>query len=146
MTQADAIARMRAEMDHDDGSAPPLWNADDIEGEQLVGELIRIEDRDTKIGVCKVAIVYDAEADETWSVFLTRSVLKNEFDKQKPRSGDTVGIKYFGKRNSRGATAEYHNYRVRVARAPGNPAPAAAATTANDRADDADADLGDVPF
>jgi hypothetical protein len=114
---------MRREMGDDDGSPPPLWDPD--EGEQLLGTLVRYETRFSQKmnGDVRVAVVEDIDSDDTWSVFLSRSVLKNEFDKQSPRPGDTVGIKYHGRKTARNGGMEYHHYSLRVARAPGSPPP-----------------------
>jgi hypothetical protein len=135
MAQTNDIARMRREMDADDGKAPPFW--DPVEGDSLVGVLLRYEQRETKMGECRVAVVRehvddkDAEDEDpkTWSVFLTRNVLKNEFERQAPQPGDAVGLKYFGLQEGRNGGQPYHLYRLRVLRA-GAPPPSGTITTA----------------
>jgi hypothetical protein len=107
---------MRNAMQSDDGSPPQLWHAE--AGDQLIGELVRLEERETRVGTAQVAIIADADSGQLWSVFLTRTVLKNEFERQAPRPGDVVGIKYHGTRPFRSGEGTYHHYTVRVSRPP----------------------------
>ena len=108
------LARMRQEMDEDDGSMPEFWDPEP--GEQLIGELVRYVDAQTKMGPCKVAVVRDIDGDDLVSVWLTRNVLKNEFEKQAPRAGDTVGLKFHGEKASRNGQSSYFLYTLRVVR------------------------------
>jgi hypothetical protein len=117
----NAVDRMRRAMLEDDGSPPELWNPE--AGDQLVGELLRLEERETRVGTAQVAVVADADNGQLWSVFLTRTVLKSEFERQAPRAGDIVGIKYHGTKSFRSGEGTYHYYTVRVSRAPGSDQP-----------------------
>jgi hypothetical protein len=118
----DSVARLRAAMVADDGSPPEMW--DPQPGDQLIGELIGYEERTSnRIGDFRTAIVEDLDSGEQVAVFLTRSVLKNEFEKQAPRPGDTVGIKYHGRQLARNGETEYHRYSLRVVRAEGSAPP-----------------------
>jgi hypothetical protein len=112
----DAAAHLRAAMQADDGSPPELWNP--VPDEYLVATFVRYETRWSKKmnADVEVAVVYDEEADVWWSIWLSREVLKREFERQAPREGDLLGIKYFGRKRLPDGTEGYHRYSVRVRR------------------------------
>lgn len=112
----------------DDGSLPERWNAEDVPGTTLVGELLRYEMIVTKLGEATIAVVEDADDGTVWGVMLGRTVLKKRFDTLEPKPGDTIGLKYVGYVEPRNKNENgYHNYVLRVIR---NPAATAVATAA----------------
>lgn len=112
--EEEQLDRLRQEMEDDDGSPPEMWDPEP--GESLIAELLRFEERTTKVGPCRVAVVREADTDELYSVWLSRSVLKNEFDKQSPRPGDMLGLKFHGEKSSRNGQSTYFLYSLRVVR------------------------------
>lgn len=144
--EEEQLERLRHEMEDDDGSPPEMWDPEP--GESLIAELLRYEERTTKVGPCRVAVVREADTDELFSVWLSRSVLKNEFDKQSPRPGDMLGLKFHGEKSSRNGQSTYFLYSLRVVRTKAaeqlagavGVAPATQVTTVNDDDDD------DVPM
>ena len=74
------------------------------------------EERTTKVGPCRVAVVREADTGELFSVWLSRSVLRNEFDKQSPRPGDMLGLKFHGEKTTRNGQSTYFLYSLRVVR------------------------------
>lgn len=140
------LARLRRQMDDDNGDAPPFWDPEP--GETIIGTVIRYEDRQTKVGPCRVAVIEDVETDEPVSVWLSRMVLKNEFEKQSPRIGDTVGLKFHGERETRRGDSTYFHYTLRVVRTKAGDAYIASELrdTANGVVDVAADDDEDVPL
>lgn len=111
-------------MENDDGSPPELWNPEP--GEFLVATFVRYETRYSKKmnADVQVAVVYDEEADTRWSIWLSREVLKREFERQAPREGDMLGIRYHGRKQMPDGSDGYHRYSVQVDRDPGRGTPA----------------------
>jgi hypothetical protein len=99
-----------------DGAGAELWNPD--VGGILVGTFLRYEQRfSPKIGgECQVAIIEDRTR-QLHAVWLSRSVLAGEYERQDPHAGDAVGHKYHGLKQGRGGGQPYHNYTVNVRRA-----------------------------
>jgi hypothetical protein len=128
-SKSDAAARLRAAMEADNGSPPELWNPS--EGEYLVATFVRYETRYSKKmnADVNVAVVYDEEADTWWSVWLSREVLKREFERQAPREGDLCGIKYHGRKRMPDGTDGYHRYSMQVRRDPDVGVPAVPVST-----------------
>jgi hypothetical protein len=56
------------------------------------------------------------DTDDLYSVWLSRSVLKNEFQKQSPRAGDMLGLKFHGEKSTRNGQSSYFLYTLRVVR------------------------------
>jgi hypothetical protein len=114
-TEDEEIDRLRQAMEDDDGSPPEMWDPEP--GESLIAELLRYEERSTKVGPCRVAVVREADGEgQLWSVWLSRSVLKNEFEKQSPRPGDMLGLKFFGEKTTRNGQSTYFLYALKVVR------------------------------
>jgi hypothetical protein len=127
-TPDDDMQSFQRELDEDDGSARTLW--DPQPGGTLLGDLVRYEKRMTRIGEADVAVVREYETGALWSVFLTRSVLKNEFDQQSPRETDRIGIKFHGEKSTRNGDRTYMHYTLHVRRVPGTEPPQQVITTA----------------
>lgn len=125
----DEFEEMQDWLDDQDGSGAEMWNPD--VGGTLIGTFLRYESRfSAKVGGdCKVAIVQEARTGDLYAVWLTRSVLASEYERQAPREGDRIGHKYFGKKDSRSGGQPYHNYTVTVRRAPGGSSPATSPAT-----------------
>ncbi len=143
--EPSAAERMRSEVTDWDGGFPDYW--DPKPGDALIGTLERYDVGTTKLGERQIAIVRDEESGELISVWLSRSVLKNEFERQAPQPGDLIGLKYFGLQQPRDPNgSEFHKYGLRVSRAPGSrlmvqtsaetAAPAPAASTSPNESDD----------
>jgi hypothetical protein len=122
------LDRFRQQLEEDDGSAPTLW--DPKEGDWLVAELVRYEKRNTRIGEAVVVVVRDIDTGALSSIFLTRSVLKNAFNRQSPRPGDIVGVKFHGEKPTRNGDRSYMDYTLNVRRALGSESPPQMITTA----------------
>jgi hypothetical protein len=61
-------------------------------------------------------VVADVDSSELLSVWLSRSVLRNEFEKQSPRAGDIIGLKFHGEKMTRSGQSTYFLYTLRVMR------------------------------
>jgi hypothetical protein len=89
---------------------PPAWKP--IPGEVLVGTVELYDTWEGKYGPVKVVVLRDEAGGSLVSVYLGATVLFEEFKKLRPRPGEIVGIRYFGKDEDRG----YHKYKVMVDR------------------------------
>lgn len=106
--------------------AVPFWNPEP--GDQVVGELLRYEDRVTKFGPARVAVVDQDDGQGRVGVWLTAAVLKTLFEREQPRPGDHVGVKFIGPAPGK----NYKLYALLVDRAEQvTPAPSSAAPTAS---------------
>jgi hypothetical protein len=91
--------------------SPPAWKP--VPGEVLVGT---VEAYDTFVGKyseSKVCILRDQAEDSLISVYLSPTVLYNEFKKMRPKIGERVGIRYLGKADG---DEGYHRYKVVIDR------------------------------
>lgn len=78
-------------------------------GDKLVGEITELDERTSEYGTYPiVSVATDAGDELAFHGFHT--VAKNEIARQRPRVGDRIAIKYFGKDEERG----YERYRVLV--------------------------------
>jgi hypothetical protein len=89
---------------------PPAWKP--IPGEILVGTVELYDTWEGRYGPVKVVVLRDEAGGGLVSVYLGATVLFEEFKKWRPRPGELVGIRYFGKDEDRG----YHKYKVMVDR------------------------------
>jgi hypothetical protein len=112
--EQEELERLRQQMADDDGVPAQMWDPEP--GESLLAEVLRYEERTTKVGPCRVAVVREIDTDDEWSVWLSRSVLRNEFDKQEPRPGDKIGLKFHGEKSTRNGQSTYFLYTLRVIR------------------------------
>lgn len=78
-------------------------------GDMIVGILQFVEQVETEYGVSKVATILDDEDHQRKSVWLSSTVLANEWQRQMPSIGDRIGIKYGGKHEK-----GYHMYALLV--------------------------------
>jgi len=101
----------RANRDH-----PPSWTPQES-GDCVVGELETVEtDIPTDYGLQDVAIIRPEQQDrgELISVWLSHTVLEDQWNKADPSPGDIIGIAYLGKKEPEHGDKPYHNYSVRV--------------------------------
>lgn len=126
----DRVNHLREEADR---PHPEAWIPD---GEKawIGGVVTRIQMLNTKFGPCPVVTIRD-DADIEKSVWLTHTVLRNEFHRLRVMPGETVFIRYEGRRHPEGGGDGYEAYTVRVDRSetpfdwgvlgpvPGDPAP-----------------------
>jgi len=91
---------------------PPAWKP--VPGEILVGTVEAYDIATGKYGESKVCVVKDQAEGPFIAVYLSSTVLLQEFMKLRPKIGEQVGIRYLGK-NTEGDNA-YHRYKVVVDR------------------------------
>jgi hypothetical protein len=115
------------------GMFPEAWKPK--EGDQLIGTITELGDRDGGFGDYPVITVI-TEAGDEYAVHGFHTVLKSELGKLRPTVGDQIGIAYHGKDEAKG----YERYRVIVDRK--TPAPTTEADWARHTAE-AQAELGD---
>jgi hypothetical protein len=82
---------LRTELDQDDGAIPSSWIPK--VGDTLVGELVRYDRGTTPFGSKVIAVIADEESGELRGFWLLHEVARQEFQDQKPRPGERVGIK-----------------------------------------------------
>ena len=97
------------------GEFPPSWYPET--GEILVGELLYYTTAQTPHGEQRIAVIRENQTEQTYSVWLSRMVLRAEFEKHAPEPGDCVGIKFHGQKTAKKGNP-YFAYSVEVDRAP----------------------------
>ena len=106
---------LKRELEHFDGTYPQAWQPDP--GDILVGKIVKIERAPCRFGAGGMTWVLCIEKDEglgAVSLWLTSTVLLNEFRKLRPKQGERIGIKYLGMRQ--GADNTYKAYAIRIDR------------------------------
>jgi hypothetical protein len=78
-------------------------------GDKLVGHISELDERTSEFGTYPIVTVLTSDGDER-AFHAFHTVAKNELSRQRPRVGDTLAVKYFG----RDAEAGYERYRVLV--------------------------------
>jgi hypothetical protein len=138
----DPVARMRAAMEADTGDGGELWNPE--VGDILIAYFLRYEMRYSKTmnTDVKVAVMREDETHKLWTVWLSREVLRSEFEGKNPLEGNLCGLKYHGRKKKPDGTDGYHRYTLDVDRTTGLTAPIAAAEPVVSATDD---DLDDLP-
>jgi hypothetical protein len=81
-------------------------------GEILVGFIESYDEGHTSFGPVRTAIIAEEETGRKWTIWLTSTVLLNLFQRHKPRPGERIGLKYFGKDEVKG----YHKFHLVVDR------------------------------
>src|SRR5262249_19085667 len=89
---------------------PPAWRPKP--GDILVGYVISYDTGHTPYGEVRTVILAEERSNEHVSLWLNSTVLLDQFQKQKPRSGERISLKYLGKDAEKG----YHRYRLVVDR------------------------------
>ncbi len=82
---------LRRELKDFDGTHPDSWRPN--VGDMLVGTVIRYDRGRTKHGDAPICVIRDEVTDEPRSVWLLHTVLRDEFKEQRPRVGESIGIK-----------------------------------------------------
>jgi hypothetical protein len=91
--------------------------------EEIIGTFVRLERAPTRsYGMQWVMILAELETRAERSVWLLHTVLRNELSKLKPVTGETVGVRWLGKKTPAGGGQDYDDYRVVVDREPGTAA------------------------
>jgi hypothetical protein len=111
----DDLDHLLKRAEADTGEPPPYW--DPQPGDTLVGTLRFYTEGTTSVGDRKIAVIEQYPSGELISVWLSRSVLASEFERQQPQPGDGIGLKYVGlKAPRRPGGSEYHLYKLWVSR------------------------------
>lgn len=87
----DGRRDLRGELQDWDGEYPSSWIP--AVGDILVGEVLRYSKGTTEYGQYPIVVLADEETGEERSVWLLHTVLLREFQEQKPRIGERVGVK-----------------------------------------------------
>ncbi len=82
---------LRRELDEFDGTYPTTLKL--APGDIFVGEVVRFETGPTSYGPQPIMVCIDEKTGEECSIWLLHTVLRNEIEKQKPRSGERIGLK-----------------------------------------------------
>jgi len=95
-------------------------------GDEILGEVVTVDTREGDYGPYPYIEVEDEATGKIVGVHAFHTLLKNEISQKRPQVGDTLGVKYHGKRetkrtDSKGRTQEYESYRVVFERASGEP-------------------------
>ena len=98
-----------AELEDFDGTYPKSWLPKP--GDIIVGRILRYTSGRTDYGKYPIAVVEDAKTKQPRSVWLMHQVLRNEFEDQQPKVGETIGIKCLPK-----SEKGYKRYVLRVKR------------------------------
>jgi hypothetical protein len=91
---------------------PPAWRPKP--GDVLVGFIEAYDIGHTPYGEVRTVMVATEETGERVSLWLSSTVLLDQFQRQQPRPGERIGLKYLGKDPEKG----YHRYRLIVDRPP----------------------------
>src|SRR5215471_17069616 len=89
---------------------PPAWKP--VAGEILVGVVQRYAQGPTPYGWVHTVLVTEERTGDVWSLWLSSTVLLQQFQQQRPHPGERIGLKYQGKDPEKG----YHKYRLVVDR------------------------------
>lgn len=83
-----------------DGDWPPCWRPKP--GDILVGRVLRYDQATTTYGDVRTVIVEKEDGTGKVSIFLSQEVLRREFERQKPKAGERIGVKFGGRHESKG--------------------------------------------
>jgi hypothetical protein len=78
----------------------------------LVGKVQRYAQGPTPYGWVHTVLVQEERTGDLWSLWLSSTVLLQQFQQQRPQPGERIGLKYQGKDFEKG----YHKYRLLVDR------------------------------
>src|SRR5262249_20763774 len=84
---------------------PPAWKP--APGEILVGKVQRYAQGPTPYGWVHTVLVQEERTGDLWSLWLSSTVLLQQFQQQRPQPGERIGLKYQGKDFEKG----YHQKR-----------------------------------
>jgi hypothetical protein len=100
---------LRKELSDWDGY-PEAWRPEP--GEILVGFVVGYDEGPTSYGPVRTVIIAREEDGQKVTVWLSSTVLLDLFQKQKPRPGERVGVRYLGRDKAKG----YHKYHLVIDR------------------------------
>lgn len=113
LAEAETRERLRERAER---GFPDAWIAKEA-GDELAGVVVGIQPAvHTAYGSVPVVEVAELGVGTPWSVWLTHSVLRREFIRQRPAAGETILIRYLGKVTPDTGGASYELYRVVVDR------------------------------
>jgi hypothetical protein len=93
----------------------PAWRPDT--GDTLIGTVVGISARDGGFGEYPIVVVRPGQTAETELAFhAIHTVAQSELASKKPQTGETIAIKYLGKREAAGGKATYHAYKIVIDR------------------------------
>ena len=110
MVQKNEPRDIRGELEKDDGTFGETWKPGP--GDILTGTIRGYREAVGNYGPVVIATVEEDKTGTRYAVWLSATVLRNEFAKQKPRVGESVGIRYYGT----DPVKNYHRYRLVVDR------------------------------
>ena len=79
VVKSKSAQELRRELEADDGTYPETWKP--LPGDILAGTLVRYEKVNSQSGPATVAVINDENSGRLFSVWLTPTVLRSEFDK-----------------------------------------------------------------
>jgi hypothetical protein len=93
----------------------PAWRP--APGDTLVGTVTDISSRGGGYGEYPIIVVRPGETMDTEVAFhAIHTVAQNELASKKPQVGETIAIKYVGKRKAASGNATYHAYKIVIDR------------------------------
>lgn len=88
---------------------PPAWKPEP--GDVLVGTVERYDIGQTQYGPVRTCTIRTDQG-ERLAIWLSTTVLLDQFRRERPKPGERIGVKYLGKHPEHG----YHRYRLIVDR------------------------------
>lgn len=105
-----------------DASAAEAWRPTE-DGEGVVGEVVGVSqiqsefsDNEGNRPWCPVITIRQHNGTQ-WRIVGFQSVLRGELSSADPKIGDTLAVKYFGKKSTKDGKRGYANYGVKIRRA-----------------------------
>lgn len=116
----EVAARMRKQADE---GFPPAWQPEQPDDE-IIGVLARVTmQAPTSYGPAPVVELVMPASGARFSVWLFHTVLRRAFERERPALGETVLIRYLGKRRPESGGNAYDDYRLIVDRPLASDAP-----------------------
>jgi hypothetical protein len=84
-------------------------------GDKLVGEVVELSQRDGSFGVYPIITIRRDDGTEL-ALHAFHSVAQNELARARPQVGETIAVKYVGKKTGADGRSSYHAYKVAVDR------------------------------
>lgn len=109
----DRFAALAAEAEKGEGQRRSWSGTNEGDESTIVGEMVGFDVWQSDDGPVRIAVLR-LESGEEISVWLSRSVLRNEVEAWKPRQGELVAIAYLGEKQPKSGGNAYHNYNVKV--------------------------------
>ena len=109
MGEVMTVNALREQLENYTGEYAPSWSPQ--EGDVVCGKIVSYNKANTQYGEAIIAVVNDDKLGET-SVWLSSTVLLDQFKRLRPKIGETVGVKYLGKHEEK----NYHRYYMTVDR------------------------------